>query len=140
MSNQSDHRTAGELLRAYYAALDKPALEELDAILAPDCDWRFPGVQLSGPEAVKQSMVRNLSLGLAMDHAIGHLLDQGDVAVCELTATNTLSGQSFTVAGAVVCEARDGLVTRLAAYPDAEQMAAFLSGLRERARGLRAAR
>src|SRR5262249_46608576 len=128
------------LLRAYYAALDTPALQELDAILAPDCDWRFPGVQLRGPAAVRESMTRNLSLGLAMNHAIGHILDHGDVAICELTATNTLPDRTFTVAGAVVCEARDGLATRLVAYPDAEQMTAFLSGLRDRARELRAAR
>jgi ketosteroid isomerase-like protein len=136
----STTRTAGELLRAYYAALDAPTLDDLDAILAPDCDWRFPGVQLRGPAAVRESMVRNLGLDLAMDHAIGHMLDQGDVAICELTATNTLPSASFTVAGAVVCEARDGLVTRLVAYPDADQMTAFLGGLRERARELRAGR
>jgi hypothetical protein len=74
-----------------------------------------------------------------MRHDIGHLADQGGVALCELVATNRLPGQEFVVAGAVVCQARDGRITRLAAYPDAEAMTAFLAALRERARLLRAA-
>jgi ketosteroid isomerase-like protein len=126
-------QTAGELLRAYYRALDVPALDELPEILAPECDWRFPGARLQGPEAVRDRMARTLALGLSMEHRIGHLLDHGDVAICELIATNRLPEATHTVAGAVVCEARDGRISRLVAYPDAEQMTAFLEGLRVRA-------
>ncbi len=131
-------RSAGDLLRAYYAALDTPSLEALDDLLDAGCAWIFPGTRLTGPAAVRENMARTLALGLSMRHAIGHLIEQGDVAICELVATNRLPDEEFTVAGAVVCETRAGRITRLAAYPDAEAMAAFLAGLRERARVLRA--
>jgi ketosteroid isomerase-like protein len=123
-------RTAGDLLRAYYAALDAPRLDELDSILAPEVEWRFPGTLLTTAAQVKRSMERSLATGLVMQHDIGHLLDQGNLAICELIATNRLPSAEFKVSGAVVCESRDGRVTRLAAYPEAEQMRAFLSALR----------
>jgi len=131
--------TAGALLRAYYAALDAPRLEDLDRLLAADCDWRFPGSRLVGAAQVRASMERNLALGLRMDHRIGHLVDDGAVALCELEATNTIPDATFVVSGAVVCETADGRIVRLAAYPDAEQMRAFFEGLRSRALALKAA-
>ena len=123
-------RTAGDLLRAYYAALDAPRLDDLDGILAPELEWRFPGAVLRTSAQVKRSMERSLATGLVMRHDIGHLLDQGNLAICELIATNRLPAAEFQVSGAVVCEARDGRITRLAAYPEAEQMRAFLAALR----------
>lgn len=131
-------RTAGELLGDYYAALDRPSLDDLDSLLGRQCEWLFPGVRLTGPAAVRENLARTLTLGLSMQHTIGHLVDQGTVAMCELVATNRLQGRVFMVAGAVVCEARGGRITRLAAYPDAEAMTAFLAALRDRARSLRA--
>lgn len=122
-------RTAGELLRAYYAALDRPTLDDLDTLLDPDCDWSFPGSRLRGPAPVKKSMARSLSRDLTMNHAISHLLDQGDVAICELVATNRLGDETFTIPGAVVCEARDGRIIRIAAYPEAETMKRFMRAL-----------
>jgi ketosteroid isomerase-like protein len=136
----SDHPTAGDLLRDYYAALDRQSLDDLDRLLDCRCEWLFPGVRLTGPAAVRESLARTLALGVSMQHMVGHLVDQGAVAMCELTATNRLPGQVFTVPGAVVCEARGGRITRLAAYPDSEAMTAFLAALRDRARSLRAAR
>ena len=134
----SETRTAGALLRAYYAALDEPALNALDALLAPDCEWVFPGVRLRGLQAVCDQISRSLALGLTMQHEIGHLVEGDDVAICELIATNRLADRSYVVAGAVVCEAKGGRIVRIAAYPEAEAMGAFLAGLRERARTLRA--
>jgi ketosteroid isomerase-like protein len=122
-------RTAGDVLRAYYAALDAPRLDDLDGILAPELEWRFPGTLLTTPAQVKRAMARSLATGLVMQHDIGHLLDHGDRAICELVATNRLPAGEFRVAGAVVCEARDGRITRLAAYPEAEQLRAFLAAL-----------
>lgn len=124
-----ESRSAGELLRAYYAALDTPSLDDLDTLLDPQCDWSFPGAHLRGPAPVKKSMARSLGRGLTMNHAIGHLLDQGDIAICELVATNRLAGETFTVAGAVVCEARAGRIMRMAAYPEAEAMGRFVRAL-----------
>jgi ketosteroid isomerase-like protein len=131
-------RTAGDLLRAYYRALDEPDLGRLDELLAADCEWRFPGSQLRGPGQVKESMARSLAIGLSMTHTLGHLLEAGETAICELVATNRFSDAEYRVAGAVVCEARAGRITRLAAYPDAMEMTAFLAGLREHARARRA--
>jgi ketosteroid isomerase-like protein len=127
-------QTAGELLRAYYRALDDPDLDRLDDLLTPDCDWRFPGSRLRGPALVRRSMARSLSTGLRMDHQIQLLLDKGDAAICELVAMNRFPDVEYQVAGAVVCEAADGKITRLAAYPDAAQMTAFLAALQERIR------
>jgi ketosteroid isomerase-like protein len=129
----TERPSAGDLLRAYYEALDLPALERLDALFTPDCVWQFPGSTLQGPDAVRAAMAASLATGLSMDHRIGHLVDTGAVAICELVATNRLPAGTFTIAGAVVCEAREGRITRLAAYPDARQSAAFLAALRPRA-------
>jgi len=134
----TSNRTVGGLLRAYYRALDEPDLDRLDELLAADCHWRFPGSQLRGPGQVRESMARSLATGLSMTHTIGHLLEAGDTAICELVATNRFPDAEYRVAGAVVCEARDGRITRLVAYPDAAEMTAFLAGLRERARARRA--
>lgn len=123
------HRTPGELMRAYYAALDEPDLDKLDDLFAPDAVWRFPGQELRGGERVKRAMARSLATGLRMQHRIGHLLEQGDAALCELVATNVVGGQSFLVNGAVVCEAKDGRIARLIAYPDAAEMAPFIAAL-----------
>lgn len=130
--------SAARLLRAYYAALDTYDLDALDTLLDPTCDWKFPGTALVGPAAVRGRMENSRSLGLTMDHRIGHMVDGGDVAICELVATNTLPEATFTVSGAVVCEARDGRIARLAAYPDAKALTAFLGGMADRARQLRA--
>lgn len=124
-------RSAGDLMRAYYAALDTPRLEDLDGLFAEAIDWSFPGSSLTTPAQVRRSMERSLGTGLRMRHDIGHLLDQGDIAICELVATNSLGARDYTVSGAVVCEATDGRITRLAAYPRADQMEAFVSALME---------
>jgi ketosteroid isomerase-like protein len=133
-----DTRSAGDLMRAYYRALDTPDLDALDDLLSPDCDWQFPGTRLRGPGPVKQSMAVSLAADLTMDHAIGHLIEDRDVAICELTATNTVAGAVYIVPGAVVCEARGGRIVRMAAYPDANAMQTFLAALRERGRQKRA--
>lgn len=127
MTNQ---RTPGELLRAYYAALDSGRLDELDGLFADDLTWSFPGATLHSATEVKQSMARSLATGLHMQHAIGHLVERDNVAICELVATNRLLHATYTVAGAVVCEAAAGRITRLAAYPEARAMTEFLRGMR----------
>lgn len=127
-------RTAGELMRAYYRALDEPNLEALDDLFHEDAEWRFPGSSLRGPAAVRRSMQRSLSTGLRMEHKIGHMLEQGDVAICELVATNLVGGNSYTVHGAVVGEAQDGKIRRLMAYPDAAELPAFVAALSAAAR------
>ncbi|MHB8574939.1 MAG: nuclear transport factor 2 family protein [Dehalococcoidia bacterium] len=121
-------RAAAALMRAYYAALDAPNLDALDELFAPDADWRFPGQVLRGDQ-VKRAMTRSLATGLRMEHRIGHMVERGNVAICELVATNTLGEQQFLVPGAVVCEARDDRIQRLAAYPDAGAMTPFLTAL-----------
>ncbi len=131
------NRTAGELMRAYYEALDAAALDRLDQLFAPSFDWRFPGTHLETAAAVRARMTRSLATGLKMDHRIGHMLDNGDVAICELVATNRLPGGEYTVSGSVVCEARDGRITRFVAYPNGEQLGVFAAALAERARELR---
>jgi ketosteroid isomerase-like protein len=116
-------------LRAYYSALDLPDLDRLDDLFHDEIDWRFPGQTLTSAAALKRSMERNLATGLRMNHRIGHLLEQGDTALCELVATNTVAGTDYIVHGAVVCEAQGGRIRRLAAYPEASEMAPFITAL-----------
>lgn len=122
--------SAGALMRAYYAALDEGRLDELERLFAGEITWSFPGATLHRVAQVQRAMARSLATGLVMRHEIGHLVERGGVAICELVATNRLGEQVFTVPGAVVCEAQDGRITRLAAYPEAEAMHAFLAALR----------
>ncbi len=121
--------TPSELLRAYYRALDEPNLSLLGDLFLPDADWSFPGATLRGGALVCRSMERSLSTGLRMAHQIGHMLEQGDIAICELVALNTLEDAQFFVHGAVVCEAQDGRIRRMAAYPDAAEMTPFVAAL-----------
>jgi len=120
---------AAQLMRAYYAALDTPDLDRLDGLFHEQIEWRFPGQTLTSAAALKRNMARTLATGLRMNHRIGHMLEQGDTALCELVATNTVAGQDYVVHGAVVCEAEGGRIRRLAAYPEANEMAAFIAAL-----------
>ena len=120
---------AAQLMRAYYAALDTPDLDRLDGLFHDEIEWRFPGQTLTSPAALKRNMARTLATGLRMNHRIGHMLEQGDTAICELVATNTVAGTDYIVHGAVVCEAEDGRIRRLAAYPEANEMTAFIAAL-----------
>jgi len=121
--------TATQLMRAYYAALDAPDLDRLDGLFHAEIDWRFPGQTLTSGAALKRSMERTIATGLRMNHRIGHMLEQGDTAICELVATNSVGGNDYIVHGAVVCEAENGRIRRLAAYPEANEMAAFVAAL-----------
>ncbi|HLZ68974.1 MAG TPA: nuclear transport factor 2 family protein [Dehalococcoidia bacterium] len=120
---------AAQLMRAYYQALDAPDLDRLDGLFHDEIDWRFPGQTLTSAGALKRNMQRTLASGLRMNHRIGHILQQGDTALCELVATNTVASNDYIVHGAVVCEAERGRIRRLAAYPEANEMAAFLAAL-----------
>ncbi len=124
-------RGAGALLRAYYQALDTPNLDDLDRILAPELQWTFPGSRLCTAALVKRAMARSLATGLTMQHDIGHLLEKGNVAICELVATNRLNGKDYLVPGAVVCEEAHGQIVRLAAYPDPDASRPFFAALAE---------
>jgi ketosteroid isomerase-like protein len=117
------------LLRAYYHALDLPDLDQLDALFDEQSVWEFPGARLQGLAAIKRQLGRSLATGVRMEHAIGHLLEAGDVAICELEATNTLGDRTFVVRGAVVCEARDGRIARICAYPDAAAATPFFAAM-----------
>lgn len=130
-------RGAAELLRAYYAALDAPDLDQLDTIFGPDSVWEFPGTRAIGGAEVKRRMAGSIATGVHMTHNIGHMVEQGDVAICELVATNVLGAQTFLVGGAVVCEARDGRIARICAYPDAVSSAPFFAAMAEAARARR---
>jgi ketosteroid isomerase-like protein len=121
--------TPSELLRAYYRAIGEPDLSSLDDLFLPDAEWCFPGATLRGGAAVRRSMERSLATGLRLRHVIGHMLEQGDTAICELVADNVLDGQSFLIHGAVVCEVQDGRIKRMAAYPDAAEMTPFVAAL-----------
>jgi len=122
-------RSAAELMRAYYEALNEPNLDALEGLFHPDAEWRFPGSTLHGGAPVRLVMRRSLSTGLRMHHVIGHMVEQANVALCELVATNVVDGNVYTIRGAVVCEEREGKIIRLAAYPDAGEMTAFLNAL-----------
>ena len=137
MTNQ---RGAAELMRAYYRALDLPELDQLDDLFDEKSVWEFPGSRLVGGADVKRQMGRSIAAGVRMTHRIGHMVEQGDVAICELEATNVLGDQTFLVTGAVVCEARDGRIARITAYPNAATSQPFLAALAEAARAKRAQR
>ncbi len=131
-------RGAADLLRAYYAALDLPNLDQLDDLFDETSIWEFPGSRLVGGAEVKRQMGRSIAAGVQMTHRIGHMVEQGDVAICELEATNVLGDRSFLVSGAVVCEARAGRIARIAAYPNAVTSQPFLAALADAARARRA--
>ena len=136
----TNERGAAELMRAYYHALDLPNLELLDDLFDERSVWEFPGSQLIGGADVKRQMGRSIAAGVQMTHRIGHMVEQGDVAICELEATNVLGDQTLLVSGAVVCEARDGRIARIAAYPNAVSSQPFLAALADAARARRAQR
>jgi ketosteroid isomerase-like protein len=134
----AEQRGPAELMRAYYAALDEPDLDRLDELFTAESIWEFPGSSATGAAQIKRRLGGSVATGLRMTHRIGHMVEQGDVAICELAATNDLGEQSFIVTGAVVCEARDGRIARLCAYPNAATSVPFLAALAEAVRQRRA--
>jgi ketosteroid isomerase-like protein len=125
----SARRGAAELLRAYYAALDSGKLRELDDLFGAEGVSEFPGASTTGGANIRKGFERWAGTGLRMVHDIKTMVEQGDTAICELEATNVVGGQTFKVWGAVVCQAEDGRIKRIAAYPDASQMAPFIQAL-----------
>ena len=134
----AEQNGAAALLRAYYAALDEPALDRLDDLFDAESLWEFPGQSLTGAATIKRQMARSIAAGVQMTHRIGHMVEHGGVAICELEATNVLGEQTFLVTGAVVCEARGGRIARICAYPNAATSAPFFAALAEAARQRRA--
>lgn len=125
----SDMRGPAELMRAYYRALDTGALNELDELFGADGISQFPGATTTGGANIRKGFERWAGTGLKMTHDIKTMLEQGDSAICELEATNVVGGKTFKVWGAVVCQAEDGRIKRIAAYPDAGQMQPFIEAL-----------
>ena len=74
-------RSAAELMRAYYEALNEPNLDALEGLFHPDAEWRFPGSTLHGGAPVRIVMQRSLSTGLRMHHVIRHMVEQANVAL-----------------------------------------------------------
>lgn len=136
----AEQRGAAALLRAYYHALDLPNLDLLDDLFDERSLWEFPGTSAVGGAEVKRRMGGSIAAGVRMTHSIGHMVEQGNVAICELEATNVLGDQTFLVSGAVVCEARDGRIARICAYPNAATSQPFFAAMAEAARKLRAQR
>jgi ketosteroid isomerase-like protein len=134
----TEQRGPAELMRAYYAALDESELDRLDDLFTAESIWEFPGSSATGTTQIKRRLGGSVATGLRMTHTIGHMVAQGDVAICELAATNVLGEQSFVVTGAVVCEAREGRIARLCAYPNAATSVPFLAALAEAVRQQRA--
>ena len=117
------------LMRAYYDSLDTGDLGKLDGLFGEDGVSQFPGSVTTGGANIRKGFERWKATGLTMFHDVKTMVEQGDVAICELEATNLVGGQTFKVWGAVVCEAKDGRIKRIAAYPDAGQMAPFIAAL-----------
>jgi hypothetical protein len=123
-------RTTGDLLLIFYQAMDErnPAL--LDDLFADEAEAHFPGFVVKGDAAAIRSAIEGMTAaGLRTNHVITHLLEQGDLAICEMQTTNTINEQVFHVRGAAVCEALGGRIKRLATYLDASEMQAFISAL-----------
>ena len=122
-------RTAGELIRLYYQALDHRRLDDLEELFAPEATSEIPGRLSQGVQAIRAGLAAAYGLGLHTDHVIGHLLESGPVAICELRSANRVKSQTFSVSGAVVVEAANGKILRLVAYPQAVEFAAFRAGM-----------
>lgn len=125
----AEPRDAAELMRAYYDSLDTANLDAFNTLFGPESVWEFPGARLVGGELIRRRMAGSIATGVRMTHAISHMLERDGVAICELEATNVLGEQTFLVKGAVVCEARDGRIARICAYPDAADFAPFIAAL-----------
>ncbi|WP_437683357.1 nuclear transport factor 2 family protein [Sorangium sp. So ce131] len=123
-------RTPAELLRIFYRAMDEPNPALLEELFTDDAEAHFPGIEVTGTAAtIKGALEGMLSAGLRTQHEIGHLLEQGEVAICEMRTINTVNQEVFHVRGATVCEARGGRICRLVTYLDATEMQAFVSAL-----------
>jgi ketosteroid isomerase-like protein len=116
-------------MRAYYRALDANALGDLDDLFGEDGVSQFPGATTTGGANIRKGFERWAATGLMMVHDIKTMVEQGDTAICELEATNVVGGQTFKVWGTVVCQAKDGRIKRIAAYPDATQLRPFIQAL-----------
>lgn len=123
-------RTPGDLIRIFYEAMDAPNPALLDDLFTDEAEAHFPGIEVKGNSALIKSALEGMtSAGLRTDHTIVHMLEQGDVAICEMRTVNIVNEVEFRVRGAAVCEAQGGRIKRLVTYLDASEMQAFISTL-----------
>jgi ketosteroid isomerase-like protein len=123
MSNNA--RTAAELLRLYYRALDTQDVEVIEDLFSPDAEWRMPGRSYAGAAAIRQGNEQSLGLGLRTEHRFVHLLEGDGVALAEVLGQSRYGEKEVWMNGMVVVEARDGKITRFCVYPDAGDYATY---------------
>ena len=78
--------------RVIEEAVNKGNLEVVDAIMAPDYVYHFPGMEIKGPEGFKQfvTMMRTAfpDIHVTIDDCVG----EGDLVAARLTLQGTLTG------------------------------------------------
>ncbi|MGK3984363.1 nuclear transport factor 2 family protein [Sorangium sp. So ce136] len=122
--------TPGELLRTFYRAMDEPNPALLEHLFTDDAEAHFPGIEVTGTAtSIRSALEGMISAGLKMQHEIVHLLEQGNVAMCEMRTVHTVGHETLHVRAAAVCEARSGRIQRLVTYLDASEMQALVSTL-----------
>jgi limonene-1,2-epoxide hydrolase len=127
---EATRRTPAELIRIFYQAMDGPNPALLEDLFTDEAEAHFPGIEVKGNATLIKSALEGMSAaGLRTDHTILHMLEQGDVAICEMRTVNTVNHVEFRVRGAAVCEAQGGRIKRLVTYLDASEMQAFISML-----------
>src|SRR5690349_19614084 len=114
----SPPRTAAELMRLYYRALDTQDVEAIEDLFTADADWSMPGRRYVGAAAIRAGNAATLAAGVRTHPRFLHPLDGGSVALAEVEGDNRVGGQPVAMHGAVVVEARDGRIARFAVYPD----------------------
>jgi len=132
MSNTN--KTAAELLRLYYRALDTQDLDAIEGLFSPDADWRLPGRRYVGAAAIREGNAQSFALGLKTEHRFVHLLDGEGVALAEVRGQSRYGEKEVVMNGMVVVEAHDGKITRFCIYPDMGDYATY-SAARTAAQG-----
>jgi steroid delta-isomerase-like uncharacterized protein len=90
----------------FWKAMESGRLEELDAIVDPDCHFKMPGADISGLAAMKPLLAAYMAAFPDLRHDVKNAVASGDAIALELLVTGTHTGPMHTAKGAVPATGR----------------------------------
>ena len=85
----------------FWTLFEAGRLDELDALIHPDCHFKMPGAELNGIAAVKQLLVGYRVAFPDLKHHVKSQVSAGDTVAIELEVTGTHTGPMQTPNGVV---------------------------------------
>jgi len=89
------------LIERMWTAVEAGRLDDVEALLDPDCHFKMPGVELRGAGGLRQLLAAYHTAFPDLRHRVVHQVEAGDTIALELEVTGTHTGPMTTPHGSV---------------------------------------